>query len=118
MVVLRRIERVHAVELGLRVVPPALVSLPGMTRSGRRDEGDPALRERLLQRPERDFRVVGPAIGFAVTERGVIVAGALHVGNRIVIHSGPRGGPAKSTALALRRALRRGRRTRAPTARR
>src|SRR5438067_2316038 len=73
-------------ELGRGVVGPArpLVPLVGLIGSRRRDEGDPALRERLLQGLERYVGEMGPVIRLGVAERRVILAGALHVGNREV----------------------------------
>ena len=87
VVLLRRVALIDLVEFRAAVVLRAgtLIALGGVIWRGRGDESYARLRERLLQRLERGFEVVGPAIGRRVADRRVVVARALHVGNRRVV---------------------------------
>ena len=87
VVLLRGVAVIDLVEFGAAIVlrARALVALGGIIGGGRGDDGDARLRQRLLQRLERRLEVVRPAIGRRVADRRVVVARALHVGDRRVV---------------------------------
>ena len=87
IVLLGGVAVIDLVELGAAVVGRAgtLITLGGIILRGCRDDGYARLRERLLQRLERRIDIVRPAIGRRVADRGVIIAGPLHVGDRGIV---------------------------------
>jgi hypothetical protein len=84
---LRGVAVIDLVELGAAIVrrTRALVALGGIIGGGGGDDSDARLRQRLLQRLERRIDMMGPAIGRGVADRGVVVAGPLHVGDRGIV---------------------------------
>ena len=84
---LRRVAGVDLVELRPAVVGRAgpLVALVGPIGCGGGDNGHARAGERLAQRRERRLDVMRPAIGRGVADRRVVLAGALHVGDRRVV---------------------------------
>src|SRR5450631_4859471 len=84
---LRGVAVINPVELGAAIVrrPGTLVALVGIIGGGCRDDGRARLRQRLFQRLKRRLDIMRPAIRRGVTDRGVVVAGPLHIGNRRIV---------------------------------
>ena len=87
IVLLGGVAVIDLVELGAAVVgrSGALIALGGIILRGCGDDGHARLRERLLQRLERRVDIMRPAIGRGVADRGVIIAGPLHIGDRGIV---------------------------------
>src|SRR5262249_39108519 len=77
-------------ELGRCVVGRAwpLVALAGLIGRRGRDDGEPASRQRLGERVERHFCVVCPFVGRPISERLVISANPLQIGDRRIMRGG------------------------------
>ena len=78
---------IDRVELGGAVIRRArsLVALVRLIRRRRRDQPDPALGQRLVQRRERHLGVMRPAIRRAIAERLIIIADPRHIRDRRVV---------------------------------
>jgi hypothetical protein len=81
---LRGVAVIDLVEFGAAIIgrTGALIALRRIVGGGGGDDGDARLRQRLLQRLERRIDMMRPAIGRGVADRGVVVAGPLHIGDR------------------------------------
>ena len=87
IVLLRRVAVIDLVEFGAAIIRRArtLIALGRIIGRGRGDDGHARLRQRLFQRLERRVDIMRPAIGRGVADRGVVVAGPLHVGDRGIV---------------------------------
>src|ERR1700730_4866545 len=87
IVLLRRLAVIDLVELGTTVIRStrALIALRRIVRGGGGDDRHARLRQGLFQRLERCIEIVRPAIRRRVADRGVVVAGPLHVGDRRIV---------------------------------
>ena len=65
-----------------------MISLVRLKRRCCRDEGHATLAEWLGERLERHLGIVRPDVGLAVTQRLVVVAGALQIRNWKVVRRG------------------------------
>ena len=83
-----RIARIDGIELRGRIVgrPWTLIACGWLVRSGRRDDRQAAVRERLAQRLKRYLRVMGPFVGSPKSEREVVLPRPLHVRDRHVVN--------------------------------
>src|SRR5262249_6518640 len=81
------IARIDREELRRRIVRSArpLVALARLEWRRRRDEGEPALRQRLRQRVKRHVRIARPSVGRLIAQRLVIAANSLQILDRRVV---------------------------------
>src|SRR5205085_11098306 len=84
---LRGVAVINLVEFCAAIIGSArtLIALLRIVRRGGGDDRHARLRQRLFQRLERRSDIMRPAIGRRVADRGIVVAGPLHIGDRGII---------------------------------
>ena len=84
IVLLGGVAVIDLIEFGAAVIRSAraLIALGRVILGSGGHDGHARLRQRLFQRLERRIDIMRPAVGRGVADRGVIVAGPLHIGDR------------------------------------
>ena len=87
IMLLRGVAVINLVEFCAAIVGRArtLIALLRIVGRGGGDDRHARLRQRLFQRLERRVDIVRPAIGRGVADRGIVVAGPLHIGDGGII---------------------------------